>query len=348
MDHHFTQLKTLSDKLQSEYTTLNDVVIKTTFIDNKSHSLSQRLTDAEGFYDKIEETYLKRKVVIQSFADVLKELDVITNQMKNDFNEVSKQNEFKIAQDVINIQISIIEEQYKIKTKPLEEQLELLNSEKMLKIEQIKNCEMYRKYAENADIPFLISLEEQDRLENLLNKKISSVVFNSDVDDWSNDTSVFDSKIINKSNLCFLIEDTKNNKFGGVFFDKIDETNKFKIDDKTFVFSLKRNGIFNTKIFNVKQKCDAFNLYTQKERYNRLFAFGCNYINDYDIGVYKKGVDKNHCHSYKFATSEGDLIDGDKFTPKRIYPYIFYIIITDCLFNISRQLNISPLKLLFR
>ncbi|ELP88808.1 hypothetical protein EIN_102810 [Entamoeba invadens IP1] len=154
-----------------------------------------------------------------------------------------------------------------------------------------------------------------------MNKKITKVVFNSDVDDWSHDTSVFDTKISNKSNLCFLIEDTNNNKFGGVFTGFVKVTNKFVVNDNTFIFSLTRNGKFEQKKYQVRPKGGAFHLYSKNDQNKKLFAFGYGQINDYDICVFKKGVNDNHCHQHKFAAKEGDLIDGKTFTPKRIVVY---------------------------
>ena len=54
------------------------------------------------------------------------------------------------------------------------------------------------------------------QLEEWTNKKkCSEIIFDSDIYDWSKNTSVFGEKVINKSNLLFVVEYTNNNKFRG-------------------------------------------------------------------------------------------------------------------------------------
>ena len=94
-----------------------------------------------------------------------------------------------------------------------------------------------------------------DKIEEWTSLKCCDVIFDSNIDDWSMDTSVFDQRIIGKSNLIFIIEDTDNEKFG-YFFDKqiTDEYNKWiESDSKTFLFNIQSNGRLQQPIkFEIK------------------------------------------------------------------------------------------------
>ena len=92
-----------------------------------------------------------------------------------------------------------------------------------------------------------ISSKEMKQLEEWTNKKCGEVVFDSNKDNWNQNSSVFDSKLMNRSNLMFVIEDTNNNKFGGYITAKINEYDSWIYDSKAFVFSLKSNRTMDWK-----------------------------------------------------------------------------------------------------
>ena len=106
------------------------------------------------------------------------------------------------------------------------------------KIIAIFNCK-YQQYD--------LWLEEIEVLKRWTKLKCGEVIFDSNEDDWSVETSVFDSRILNRSKLVFIIEDTDNNKFG-YYLNKT--VNMFSmltknydcVDYKTFQFSLESNG----------------------------------------------------------------------------------------------------------
>ena len=59
------------------------------------------------------------------------------------------------------------------------------------------------------------------RLEQWTNKKCSEVVLDNDKDNWNRNTSVFQDRVMNKSYLAFIVEDTNNNKFVYYFNGKV-------------------------------------------------------------------------------------------------------------------------------
>jgi hypothetical protein len=92
----------------------------------------------------------------------------------------------------------------------------------------------------------------------------------SDKDDWNKDTSVFDNKIMFKSNLLFVVEDTMNNKYGYYFNGTIKTTGSWIKGKGSFLFSLKSNGRVNgMHKFEEKDGCNGFYLYDKTNE--RLF-----------------------------------------------------------------------------
>ena len=131
---------------------------------------------------------------------------------------------------------------------------------------------------------------------------MKKMIFDSTKDDWKINTSVFDSKILNKKQLIFIVEDTEGNKFGGYINEKIDKIREEPgdeiIDSKSFVFSLESNGRLNCmKKFNIKQPQYAFRMFS--ESYYRLFSIGLS-----DIYISKKGS-KHYCFQSSLFNYEG-------------------------------------------
>ena len=73
--------------------------------------------------------------------------------------------------------------------------------------------------------------------------KCSEILFDSDVDDWSEDTSVFNERIIGKKQLTFLIEDEDGEIFGYYLNTEVVEDYGWKqeTDSKSFHFNLRCN-----------------------------------------------------------------------------------------------------------
>ncbi|BFU19843.1 trichohyalin, putative [Entamoeba histolytica] len=157
------------------------------------------------------------------------------------------------------------------------------------------------------------------QIEEWTEKRINNILFDSDIDDWNKNTSVFDQRIMNKEHIIIIIEDSEGNKFGGYVNSKIDKVdNGFIKDSKSFVFSLESNGrIEEMKKFDIKQPEYAFILFNQT--LDCLFELGID-----DIAIYKenkktKSLCKQHSFSYKGISKAlcGKQFP-ERFTPKRI------------------------------
>ena len=88
--------------------------------------------------------------------------------------------------------------------------------------------------------PYRILIKEMsiESIERWTNKKIISIVFDSDINNW-NSGREFSEYIIGKSNLLFMIDDVENNRFGGYINSRITNSDIYINDPDAFIFSLK-------------------------------------------------------------------------------------------------------------
>ena len=153
------------------------------------------------------------------------------------------------------------------------------------------------------------------------NKKIVSMIFDSDVDNWDSGKD-FSNYIIGKSNLIFMITDEQNNRFGGYISSTITKPDTYINDPQAFIFSLNSNGRLSAPTkFNINSPSNAFISMTNHERY--ILAFG----GGYDLKLDKKSTsymaNSNPC-SYNFGQNRNVLYGKtypDRFTPKRWIVY---------------------------
>lgn len=163
-----------------------------------------------------------------------------------------------------------------------------------------------------------ITSKELLQLEEWTGRSLHGIVFDSDKDDWNEHTSVFESKILQRNELIFLIEDTSSNMFGGYVRSTIDSSDgkTFIEDNHSFVFSLRSNGrLKEMKRFDIKDKTHAFVLYKNKTM--GLFGFG----EGRDISVWKKSAAEKSYTTQKSFDYEKNILaltGANNFTPKRI------------------------------
>ncbi|BFU18748.1 trichohyalin, putative [Entamoeba histolytica] len=158
------------------------------------------------------------------------------------------------------------------------------------------------------------------QIEEMTNKKVGNILFDSDIDDWNDNTTVFGERIKNKEHLIIIIEDEEGNKFGGYVNEKIDKVGYcgYINDSKSFLFSFESKGrIKGMMKFDIEIPEYAFYLYKQYD--DRLFDFGID-----DIAVCKENdKTKSLCYqcSFEYEGISNALCGKDYteyFTPKRI------------------------------
>ena len=147
-------------------------------------------------------------------------------------------------------------------------------------------------------IPFLtkcqmIALEQQSHTQ------FYSVLFDSEVDDWSLNTSVFDSILLGKQHIAIVIHDTNGNDFGIYLHSQIthlmtNENNQWKgsriQDHEAFLFYLQKDYLYTNEFYPIhfESRKSAFTLYKQHD--SLLFSIGKN-----DIVVWKEN-NINECY----------------------------------------------------
>ena len=112
----------------------------------------------------------------------------------------------------------------------------------------------FTKFCDNLGMPWTEKLRivngiDTNLLEEWTRLKCSHVIFNSDIDNWSKDTSVLNDRIIGKKQIAIIIEDEDGEIFGYYCNPKIIDyyykslrLEQAKTDPKSFEFNLESNG----------------------------------------------------------------------------------------------------------
>ncbi|ELP86050.1 hypothetical protein EIN_446470 [Entamoeba invadens IP1] len=313
MNSDLDTIITLCQGCKNEIALLSQTRRRVLYTDDKTKPIDERIKIAENAFDQLDENFQRREKIYEKCILVLDKLKSITSDFENDLEKFNSEREdtyITLADTLVDLKTSQADARkapYLAKAKEIEEA-----KDKDIK-EYIKIREKYKddlKLKSNG-----ISHEEKEALEKFSNSKIKSLVFDSEKDDWAQGSSEFDDKVMGKKNLLFLVEDNNNNKFGGVFTEKVDRTNEYIEDTDAFIFSLIRKGKFNPKKFELKsdESKDAFTLCGSRGDY--LFAFGGQKC---DIAVYKKGKDGSRCFPNSYTESKNAFVDNNKFTPKSV------------------------------
>ena len=139
--------------------------------------------------------------------------------------------------------------------------------------------------------------EQKKQLEEWTGLQCSDIVFDSNVDNWKQHTSVLNDRIIGKKQLVFLIEDTDGEKFG--YYLNTEVIGKYdiwkkKTDNKSFEFNLESNGRLKSPMkFEIKDlKGGSYCLNRKHE--NNLIILG-------DIELIKENwKNDSFCYQYEW------------------------------------------------
>ena len=198
-----------------------------------------------------------------------------------------------------------------------------------------KRITVYQMKESNENIENMINIthEEKEQIEEWTRMECSHIIFDSDIDDWDHQTSVFDLKVFNRNNLIFLIEDTQHNKFGGYVSATIDKYSTFKTsagkqtihyikDEKSFLFSLKSNGrLNNPEKYEIKpEKAEkAFRIFSPKEFNRQLFEFGSGDLKIFSYSkCFESSIGNQQTFFFPNDNNNSVLYENQQFTPKCI------------------------------
>ncbi|BFU22116.1 predicted protein [Entamoeba histolytica] len=292
---------------------------------------SEAIKRGEGIFDRIDETERRRKIVIEKGQEIVNKIKTVADKISRIIKECKSDEETvnkvknELIDKIISIEEMIMKEEInKIKTRfnKNKEEREKRYSDylemKMRKEDERKKQEQEERLQRMRGMS--TPKYQIEQLEEWTERKVGNVLFDSDIDNWNRNTSVFDQRIMNKKHVTIIIKDSEGNKFGGYVNEKIDKYGYDWINDsKSFVFSLESNGrIKGMMKFDIKQPQFAFYLHNQS--CDCLFGFG----NGHDIRVCKENdKTKSWCEQCSFEykgisnTLCGKLYP-DRFTPKRI------------------------------
>ncbi|BFU20639.1 TLD, putative [Entamoeba histolytica] len=237
-------------------------------------------------------------------------------QQEEERNKQKEEQDKKIQEQKEEQEKKIQEHERKI------QEYERKTQEQEKKIQQLEKLRIIREERKEEErlriMKGMSTIEEIRQIEEWTNRKVGNILFDSDIDNWNKNTSVFDQRIMNKEHIIIIIEDEEGNKFGGYVNSKINKVDKWISDSKSFVFSLESKGrIEGMMKFDIKQPQCAFWLFNQS--YDCLFSFGY-----YDICVYKENnKTESHCYprSFEYKGISKALCGNEYpeyFTPKRI------------------------------
>nr|AAG45212.1 unknown [Entamoeba histolytica] len=85
------------------------------------------------------------------------------------------------------------------------------------------------------------TMEEMRQIEEWTNRKVRNRLFDSHIDDWNKNTSVFIQRVMNKEHI-IIIEDEEGNKIWRYVNSKIDKVDGFINYSQSFLFSLESKG----------------------------------------------------------------------------------------------------------
>ena len=169
---------------------------------------------------------------------------------------------------------------------------------------------------------------QKEQLEEWTKLKCGEVLFNSDVDDWGMNTSVFGDRVVERRNLIFVIEDTENNKFGYYLNTKISRIGTSISDEFAFVFTLENNGRLKegNGMMKYETKVEEWNCWIHDKDKNTLAGLGCGHTiclrksQEKDASFYEQIDDKFDYHGTKDVVLGRRNPEGlpTRFTPKRI------------------------------
>ena len=171
----------------------------------------------------------------------------------------------------------------------------------------------------------IVNEKQIKQLEEWTELKCIDIIFDSQIDNWSQYTSELNERIVEKKQLIFLIESEDEEKFGYYLHTEVIKRYIWKneSDTKSFHFNLESNGRLNGfKRFDINNIRDGgYNLYEPYD--DRLIQIG-------DILLMKENVkNKSYCrqeynyfdyHGIESALCgkiSGYQNDGENFTIKR-------------------------------
>ena len=185
--------------------------------------------------------------------------------------------------------------------------IQMGKSEKQLEIERLEK-EKHEKEIKLRLEKYLNMTEEEKeiqqkqqvkQLEEWTGLTYGETIFDSDIDNWADGTSVFDERIIGRKQLTFIVEDEDGEKFGFYLDNEVIEKYMYplKTDKKSFHFNLQSNERLSKPM--------KFELKEMKE--SRIFLL--DKTDEYLISIGDILLKKENLKDYSFFLNHSDSFD---------------------------------------
>ena len=245
------------NKYVNEIETFTQTYFSSDFYTNPTGEISQEfLKEQETMYDKMTETFDRCEYILhtsEKIKDLMREYQEIMDEMTTMCQIQKEEIGNKINSIVEHMEI----QERGLKQKPFTQTYRKNNftkayveTEKYMKkqkqLEAFRSIRIesrtshYRKKEEERLKTLMLSTVQCVQLEMWTRMKVGEILFDSTIDDYSVGSSIFEQKMLGRSDIVFLIEDNETNKFGYYLstpvilkFGKWIATNK-----KSFLFSL--------------------------------------------------------------------------------------------------------------
>ena len=267
---NFSELKNLFEEYVSY---ISDKII----VIDESECLEERIKNHENIIDKLQETIKQKEDILTKVVEmdkIVKQLNNFTDKMKQLCENIDEMKQFN--DKCIATMEELEKKQYEMK----------INERKKFVYNKKQFDEEDQKKKQKQEGIYLLDIPQRNKIEEWSNKKFGEVIFHSDVDDWNQNTSIFDKLIFNKNQLLFIIQTEDGIKFGGYINSLIDKY-RDQTDDSTiisdpnaFLFTFREN---KQQKFDIKEEHSKTAFYLYPKEHERLF-----WIGTIDIGIRKK------------------------------------------------------------
>ena len=223
------EIQPLLNKTKEELNDYLQYLREGNYVINKSGTFDQQMKQYESLIDRLEEIVRKRTQINSIGEELRKTIGRMSTSVEQMFEFVGKRGEINVIHDEM-----------------IKQMIELEKQRSQVRITELENQLIIKVKTEDVErLKGLLEYEEIQQLQGWTQRTVGEIVFDTEKDDWDVGTTQINQKLINRSELMFLVEDTEQNKFGFYLSTKIQPNifdNWVATDSNSFLFSLKSNG----------------------------------------------------------------------------------------------------------
>ena len=236
----------------------------------------QICTSKEEFYKlriqwndkRIESPDVKNRRESEELLEEIKEqrkcIAEMIQEQKNNFDNYMNISQIR-KEEIYNLSEMVQSEKHQFEEflKGLQKQREEMSFENEFKELSSEFVRIDNIHEVLSETKYNLTQFEMKQIEEWTGLKCEDVLFDSNKDYWSQETSVFNERIFGRHQLLFLIEDEDGEKFGYYLNSQLGEKcgKLMPVDNKTFHFNIKSNGRLDKPMkFEIKERKDGCGL----------------------------------------------------------------------------------------